>query len=161
MTPYSVIDLVNNISYNGELPDGTKSLPEQRSWRSSKAAFTRDATGSATAVRQRAFTRRHAPRSRRATAASPGGILSLNLKLSRALFFLKNTDLRNCRYMDYMQESRATAACHVKRYCHTASRAAACRAPVALPVVSRVNVPEGVLLVAFSWDQFNKTCTRT
>ena len=28
-------------------------------------------------------------------------------------FFLKNTDLRNWRYMDYMHESRATAACHV------------------------------------------------
>ena len=27
-------------------------------------------------------------------------------------FSLKNTDPKNCRYMDYMQESRATAACH-------------------------------------------------
>ena len=33
-------------------------------------------------------------------------------RLSQA-FFLKNTNLRNCRYMVYMQESRATAAYHV------------------------------------------------
>ena len=39
-------------------------------------------------------------------------IIAARHRLSRA-FFLKNTDLRNCRYMDYMQESRATAACHV------------------------------------------------
>ena len=40
-------------------------------------------------------------------------IIAARHRLSRA-FFLKNTDLRNCRYMDYMQESRATAACHIK-----------------------------------------------
>ena len=31
----------------------------------------------------------------------------------REQFALKNTDLKNCKYMDYMQESRMTAACHV------------------------------------------------
>ena len=60
-------------------------------------------------------------RSRRGTAASPGGNLSLNLKLPRGTccreqypqFSQKNTDLKNCQYMDYMRESRKIAPYHV------------------------------------------------
>ena len=71
------------------------------------------------------------------TAASTGGNLSLNLKLPcctccREQFSLKNTDHKNCRYMDYMQESRATAAYHVN---------AIAVQQVALLVAFRVNVP--------------------
>ena len=43
---------------------------------------------------------------------------------------MKNTNLKSCRYMDYMQESRVTAAYHVN--------AASYRIPVALLVTSHV-----------------------
>ena len=57
-------------------------------------------------------------RSRRGTAVSLSGNLSLNLKLQcstgcREQFYLKNADLKNFLNMDYMQESRGTTAYYV------------------------------------------------
>ena len=55
-------------------------------------------------------------------------------------FSLKNTDPKNPIHGLYAGVARDSCL-PCKRYCCAASRAAACRAPVALLVASRVNVP--------------------
>ena len=115
-----------------------------------KAAFTPYATGSVTVawqpchkigIQQERLHGSMLARSRRAIAVSPGSNLSLNVKLLHGTgcheMFSMNTDLKNCRYMDYLQESRPTAAYHVQmllqgsKSCCSISRIshAACRVP--------------------------------
>ena len=98
-----------------------------------KAAFTRDATGRVTAARQprrkieteeynrSVYTVTHCSQQAR-DCCEPGRHFKFELKITarhRLLraFFLKNTYLRNCRYIDYMQESRATAAYLITAIC--------------------------------------------
>ena len=125
-----------------------------------KAAFTRDATGSATGARQPrhknrqhrnttgVFTRRHAACSRHATAASPGRqfefelIIAARHMLSRAVASVFFEEHRPQKLPIHGLYAGVTRDCCLpcKSYCRAASDAAACRAPVALLVASCVDV---------------------